>query len=57
MNFKETNKKNKATNKCPSKHDSLLTLLGKFVFEISKKQGEEDMNRKHLINFTSVIIV
>ena len=57
MKIKETNKKNKATNKCPSKHDSLLTLLGKFVFGISKKQGEEDMNQKHLINFTSVIIV
>ena len=29
-------------NKYPSKHDSLLTLLGKFPFGLTKKQGEEE---------------
>ena len=45
-------------NKCPSKHESLLTLLGKFTLVLSKKQSDkEDMNWKHLINFSRVIIV
>ena len=45
-------------NKCRSKHESLLTLLGKFTLGLSKKQsGKEDMNWKHLINFSRVIIV
>ena len=45
-------------NKCPSKQESLLTLLGKFTLGLSKKQSDkEDMNWKHLINFSRVIIV